>query len=189
VDIETERELIRKCRAGSAAAFEPLVREHQAAALALAEALLADADDAEDAVQEAFVRAYRSLGGMQEDRPFRPWFRTILRNHCMDVLRSPRGRRLGGSLEQIDERMWTEPEGSRRLESAELSSVVRAALLELSPEHREILVLKEIEELSYAAIAQAMSIPQGTVGSRLHHARAALRTVLAARNVSLVEAR
>jgi RNA polymerase sigma-70 factor, ECF subfamily len=189
VDTEAEWDSIRNCRAGSTAAFEPLVRTHEAAAFALAEALLGDRDDAADAVQEAFVRAYRSLHTMKEGSAFRPWFRRILRNYCLDVLRSPRARRFGDSEAEIDDRYWSEPTGSRRIEREELSRTVQDALRDLSPEHREVLVLKEIEELSYAEIADATGISAGTVASRLYHARAALRKAILARDGSLVEER
>src|SRR3990172_2209835 len=101
VDSETERELIDRCRAGSTAAFEPLVKAHEAQALLLAEGLLGDADDAEDAVQDAFVKAYRSLGKLEEGSAFGPWFRAILRNRCIDLLRSAPRRRKAS---------WTEAE-------------------------------------------------------------------------------
>jgi RNA polymerase sigma factor (sigma-70 family) len=92
VDRRTEWDLISRCRRGSTAAFEPLVRAHEARALAVAEGMLGDVDDAADAVQEAFVKAYRSLRRLREGSTFGPWFRTILRNHCRDRLRSSGGR-------------------------------------------------------------------------------------------------
>jgi RNA polymerase sigma factor (sigma-70 family) len=79
---------------------------------------------------------------------------------------------------------WTEPAGSAAIEREQFAGVVRSALGSLSPEHREILVLKEVEEMSYAEIAGAMGIPMGTVASRLYHARAALRKVALAAGLS-----
>lgn len=173
-----EWELIRRCRHGSPASFEPLVRTHQRAALAIAEALLGNAEDAADAVQEAFVKAYRALGRLRDGSAFGPWFRTILRNHCRDLLRVSRPAQDAWSEEVVDPAVWDEPAAPLALEREELAHAVRAALGTISPEHRRILVLKEMEEMSYAEIAEAMQIPPGTVASRLYHARAALKKAL-----------
>jgi RNA polymerase sigma-70 factor, ECF subfamily len=189
MDAIVEQDLIRRCRRGASAAFEPLVRGHEAGALAVAEALLGDRDDAADAVQEAFVRAYRALKTLREGSPFGPWFRTILRNLCRDRLRGADRRRAEWSAETMDRRAWTEPAGAAELEREQLAAAVRAALARLPAEHREILVLKEMEEMRYAEIALALDIPPGTVASRLHHARAALRTALAAEGITPEEGR
>jgi len=186
MNARTEWDLVTRCRRGSTAAFEPLVRAHEPRALAVAEGMLGDADEADDAVQDAFVRAFRSLGRLREGSPFGPWFRTILRNHCRDLLRSAPARNhvrwdegVGGDFRR------DAPEASIAVERAELSAEVRTSLARLSPEHREILVMKEMEGLSYAAIAEAVGIPSGTVASRLYHARNALRKVLLAGGISL----
>jgi RNA polymerase sigma-70 factor, ECF subfamily len=184
MDATNEWDLIRRCRRGSAAAFEPLVRGNEARALAVAGALLGDPDDAADAVQEAFVRAYRGLRTLREGSAFGPWFRTILRNHCRDRLRSADRRRAPWDAAALDRRAWQEPSAPARLERAELSTAVEGALAELPPEHREVLVLKEMEGMRYEEIAAALGIPAGTVASRLHHARAALKRALGARGVT-----
>jgi RNA polymerase sigma factor (sigma-70 family) len=177
----TEWDLIARCRAGSAAAFEPLVREHEARALAMAGALLGDEDEAADAVQDAFVKAYRALHRLEDGTDFGAWFRRILRNHCLDRLRSPsRRRRVRLEQRAVDAVQWAEAEGATTVEAHELAAAVRTALAGLSAEHREILVLKEIEDMSYAEIARTMGIPPGTVASRLHHARSALRRIVEA---------
>jgi RNA polymerase sigma-70 factor, ECF subfamily len=187
VDTTTEWDLIRRCRQGSTAAFEPLVRAHEGPAHRTATALLGDPDDAADAVQEAFVRAYRSLRKLREGSAFGPWYRTILRNHCMDRLRSPRRRAMPWTERVVDPRSAVEPAAPAALEREALTRVVREALADLSPEHREILVMKEMEDLSYAEIARAAGIPAGTVASRLFHARAALAKALAARGMTAEE--
>ncbi len=190
MDAAVEWELIARCRSGSARAYEPLVRRYERPALAFAIGLLGDVDDAEDAVQDAFVQAYRALGRLKEGSAFGPWFRTILRNLCLDRLRAvrtakrtdwppPGGRSVWG------ERLWSEPVGTGRIERLELAAGVRDALAELSAEHRAILALKELDGLGYAEIAASLAIPPGTVASRLHHARAALRRVLAAHGFTL----
>jgi RNA polymerase sigma factor (sigma-70 family) len=176
VDTQTEWELIARCRNGSAAAFEPLVRTHEARALAMAEVLLGDADDAADAVQDAFVKAYGALGRLRPGSDFGAWFRTILRNHCMDRLRSaPRRRNVRLDARTTAGAGGSEPEAPAALEREQFARRVHEALAEVSPEHREVLVLKEVEGMNYTEIAAALGIPQGTVASRLYHARAALR--------------
>jgi len=186
MDARTEWDLVTRCRRGSTAAFEPLVRAHEARALAVAEGMLGDADEAADAVQDAFVRAFRSLGRLREGSAFGPWFRTILRNHCRDLLRSvPTRTHVRWEEGAGGDAGSDAPEASIAMERAELSAAVRASLARLSPEHREVLVMKEMEGLSYAEIAEATDTPAGTVASRLYHARAALRKVLIAGGISL----
>jgi RNA polymerase sigma-70 factor (ECF subfamily) len=148
--------------------------------------MLGDDDDATDAVQDAFVKAYRSLAQLQQGHSFGPWFRSILRNRCIDILRSP-ARRDRVSLDDVTfaQRSWTQPVGTVALEREQHAAAVTAALAQLTPEHRQILVLKEIEEMSYAEIASAMSIPPGTVASRLHFARHALRKVVESAGIEL----
>jgi RNA polymerase sigma factor (sigma-70 family) len=186
VNATSEWELIDRCRRGNTSAFEPLVRQHEAHALAIAEGLLGDPDDAADAVQEAFVKAFRALGRMRDGSAFGPWFRTILRNHCRDRLRASASRGTVPWEEgAVDAAAWTPSSGSTAVERAELAEAVRAALSRLSPEHREILVLKEMEGLGYAEIAEELGVPPGTVASRLHHARGLLRKIVAAEGIAL----
>jgi RNA polymerase sigma-70 factor (ECF subfamily) len=178
VSIETEWRLIRECRRGRTASFGPLVAGYQAEGLAIAESLLLDRDDAADAVQEAFVRAYSGLGRLADGSAFGPWFRTIVRNLCLDQLRSA-SRRLREPLTgDVEGEAFVEPIGTTRLERADVAASIREALGAISVAHREVLVLKEIEGLSYEEIARALGIPPGTVASRVFHARAALRRVL-----------
>jgi RNA polymerase sigma-70 factor, ECF subfamily len=187
MDAESEWKLILSCRAGSAAAFEPLVRQYEGRALLVARGLLGDGDEAADAVQDAFVRAYRGLHRLREGSGFGPWFNVLLRNHCLDLLRSRRGH-AGLTAERLDREVWSEPTGTDGMEREQLSSAVHRALSAISPEHRQVLVLKEMEGLSYAEIAEATGVVAGTVASRLHHARAELKKVLVSRGISLTEA-
>ena len=176
---ESEWTLIRQCRLGRHDAFKPLVLKYEGEALAVAEALLLDADEAADAVQDAFVRAYRGLGRLADGSGFGPWFRTILRNRCLDRLRSKAHRGHESITEEgIQAHAWIEPVGTDQIEREQLSALVHRALRSLSAQHREVLVLKEMDGLSYAAIAAALGIPEGTVASRVYHARAALRRLL-----------
>jgi len=178
---------MRDCRRGNTAAFEPLVLSHQGDALAIAEALLLDPDDAADAVQEAFIRAYRGLGKLAEGSAFGPWFRSIVRNLCLDRLRSPARRRREALTDAVDAWVSVEPVGTARLERQDLARSIDAALRRLPAAHREVLVLKELEGLSYSDIAGALAIPPGTVASRVYHARSALKRALIAMGVDSTE--
>jgi RNA polymerase sigma factor (sigma-70 family) len=185
----TEWELIQRCRAGATAAFEPLVRAHEGPALGYAAAMLGDADEAADALQDAFVLAWRGLAKLRPGSPFGPWFRTIVRNVCLDRLRSPRlSRRVGLEATSLDRTTWVEPHAARNARNAMLSKHLAAALAALPDEHRVVLLLREVEGLSYGEIAATLGIPAGTVASRLNHARAGLRQQLTERGIGLEDA-
>jgi RNA polymerase sigma-70 factor (ECF subfamily) len=177
---DLERELIRKCKGGDARFYEPLVRAYEPAGLRLAVAMMGNAEDAHDALQEAFIKGYDSLHRFDLRRPFGPWFFQILRNQCRDMLRS---RKAKFNMEALDERLEQRPaDAERGPERTRQRNAARELLwrgLErIGTEHREILVLKELEGFRYTEIAQILEIPEGTVASRLFHARHALREAL-----------
>lgn len=177
---EVERELIRKCRNGGARFYEPLVRAYEPAGLRVAMAMMGNPDDARDALQEAFVKAYDSLARFDLSRAFGPWFFQILRNQCRDMLRSRQAR---FSREALDERLELRPAAQdhgpeRRRERSAARELLWKGLERIGEEHREVLVLKELEGFRYAEIAEILDIPEGTVASRLFHARRALKDAL-----------
>jgi RNA polymerase sigma factor (sigma-70 family) len=177
--LDTERELVRKCRAGDARFFEPLVRAYEPRALRLAVALVGDGEDARDAVQDAFVRAWSALDRFDDGRPFGPWFFRILTNRCRDLLRRRRSRFRSEALDLATLQVASPAEApDAAAERVARTERLWQALARLSPAHREILVLKELEDLPYPAIAMALQVPEGTVASRLYHARRALRSAL-----------
>jgi RNA polymerase sigma factor (sigma-70 family) len=180
--VRSTDELIGKCRAGEHRYYEPLVRAHEAEARRVALGILRDPDAAEDAVQESFIKAYRGLSGFETGREFRPWLLRIVRNQCRDMLR--RGR-AGPELERItpllEDRVGDRgADGEAETRRREAKDALWAGLGRISVEHREVLVLKELEGLGYAEIAEALGVPEGTVASRLYHARRALRSALEA---------
>lgn len=186
VTTTAEWELIQRCQAGAAAAFEPLVRTHQGPALGYATALLGDADEAADALQDAFVLAYRSLRRLRPGSPFGPWFRTIVRNVCLDRLRSPRlQRRVTLDSDELDAVAWADPSAVGSAERGELQRIMGELLQTLPPELRAAILLREVEGLSYVEIATRLGIPTGTVASRLNHARTALKRAAVSRGVTL----
>lgn len=182
---QLEMELIRKCKAGDSRFYEPLVRTYEAPGLRLAIAMMGNVEDAKDAVQLAFIKTYETLPRFDLRRPFGPWFFQILRNQCRDMLRS---RKAKFSVEALDEHLEERPsDGERGPERIRQRNDARETLWKglekIGTEHREILVLKELEGFRYAEIAQILDIPEGTVASRLYHARSALKDALVAMDV------
>ncbi|HUG40385.1 MAG TPA: RNA polymerase sigma factor [Longimicrobiales bacterium] len=174
-----EAELIRKCVAGQSRFYEPLVRAYEPVAQRVALGILGDADGARDAVQQAFIRAYDALDRFDPERSFRPWFLQILRNQCRDELRR---RKAGFEVQRMDavlaQRLAGDEDAARDHRRTRARELLWTALGRISVEHREVLVLKEIEGLSYGEIAETAGVPEGTVASRLFHARRALREAL-----------
>lgn len=182
---ELERELIRKCKAGDTRFYEPLVRAYEPVGLRLAVAMMGNTEDAQDALQEAFVKTYDTLQRFDLRRPFGPWFFQILRNQCRDMLRS---RKAKFKVEALDEKLELRPADTERgPERARQRNAARELLWKglerIGEDHREILVLKELEGFRYTEIAQILEIPEGTVASRLYHARQALHEALTAMGV------
>ena len=142
--------------------LEPLLR--QAAGYALS--ILRDRHHAQDAVQQAALRGLERIRTFDETRPFKGWWFAILRNCCMDILRNlPTAKTV--SLDYVD------PPAAVSDDASDWDRLTACMLL-LSADHQEILRLKYFADLSYRELADALSIPQGTVMSRLHSARNAL---------------
>ena len=177
---EVERELIAKCRAGDARFYEPLVRAYEGPGMRVATGMMGNLDDARDALQEAFVKAWGNLKRFDVKRPFGPWFFQILRNHCRDMLRSRTSRFQREVVDEAIESRPTDHEAGpeRGREKSAASEILWRGLERIGPDHREVLVLKELEGLRYPEIASVLGIPEGTVASRLFHARHALREAL-----------
>ncbi len=177
---EVERELIRKCKSGDASFYEPLVRAYEGSGLRLALGMMGNLEDARDALQEAFVKAFTSLRRFDLRRPFGPWFFQVLRNQCRDMLRSRQARfRLESPAVNLELHPASSQSGPERdRERADARDLLWRALEKIGEEHREILVLKELQGLRYVEIAVILDIPEGTVASRLYHARRALKDAL-----------
>ncbi len=170
--------LVRRAQSGDGAALEALFGRFRARAMAVALKVLRNRDDAEDAVQDAFVKIWRNLHRFEGRSSFSTWIHRIVMNASLDLLRRQTSRGEGASgladhdedrapqREAVDE---TTPECT--LASAEAQVLVRLAVARLTPVHREALTLREFEENSYDEIARAVACPIGTVMSRLHHAR------------------
>jgi RNA polymerase sigma-70 factor, ECF subfamily len=179
-------EMIERARRGDTAAFEALLGEARPRALVVAMKVLHDPDDAEDAVQEAFLKAWRNLARFEGRSAFATWIHRIVMNSSLDMLRrrACRPSALPAEEEGNERRPRLEPSTmetpERALVRTEAQRLVHGALAELSPAHRQTVTLREIEEHSYEEIAQISACPIGTVMSRLHHARKRLAEELQA---------
>ena len=180
---------MRRARAGDHDAFRVLVERHQARAYRLALRILRSEEAARDAVQEAFVKAYTSLGRFEERSSFYTWLYRLVTNQCIDMRRREHAeRRLewreGDPLEEGGLPLAPEAEDSvpalpsDEVERKELRAQLGAAIGELPEAARETLLLREVDGLAYAEIAELQGIPRGTVMSRLHYARRRLRELL-----------
>lgn len=180
LESQVEKELLRKCRDGAARFYEPVVRAYEGPALRAATAILGDGEPARDAVQDAFVRAYRSLDEFDLARPFAPWFFRILRNRCRDLARSrtARKRRRRRMAEEAVPSASTGGDVRDDVARRQLRRNVRRALEQVSREEREVLVFRDVQGFTYREISEILEIPKGTVASRLYAARKGLRAVL-----------
>jgi RNA polymerase sigma-70 factor, ECF subfamily len=179
---DEDEQLVARARRGEASAMEALFLRHRRAAYLLALQLLGDAEEAHDATQDAMMRFLSSLSRFQPGSPVRPWLFSIVRNRCRDLLRRRRVRR-AEPLEHGEEQWRPElvdggQDPHRDAEHAQLRRRLWRALARLAAEHREILVLREYQDLSYGEIAAVLGVPQGTVMSRLHRARRQLAAQL-----------
>ena len=174
-----DHRLIAECLNGDTAAFGALVRRYQDRLYNTAYRLVGNAEDAQDVVQEAFLSAYQSLGNFKGDSLFFTWLYRIAVNTAISLKRKQRAvlRIDGGpAAEPLDPSELSRP--GHALEQAEQGQRVQWALSRLSPEHRAVLVLKDMEGQKYETIADALGVPIGTVRSRLHRARLELRELL-----------
>ena len=179
-----DQTLIERCRTGDAAAFEPLVQKYRDRAWRLAFNVLRDREDAWDVTQEAFVRAWQALPSFRGQSAFYTWLFRIVVNVASDRARqrAARGRAFG--TERVSEEEWERtmvdqgaPPDDEARRAQERERITRA-LAALPEHHRTIIMLSDLEGLSYREIAEVLDIPMGTVMSRLHHARKRLRDVL-----------
>ena len=160
---------IRECQNGEASAFRILVERYQRQAVGHAVAILFNREDALDAVQEAFIDAFKAIDSFDRARAFYPWFYVLLRNRCYKM------RTRNRETESIEDTEILAPQiGLAREERIALER----ALVSLPREDRELITLKYLDGLSYQELAEHLQIPKGTVMSRLFHVRRQLQRKL-----------
>jgi RNA polymerase sigma-70 factor, ECF subfamily len=176
-----EAELIERAKHGDSQAFGILVERYQRRVIGVALAVVHNQDDALELAQETFVRAYENLPKFESRSSFSTWLYRIAANLAIDFWRRE-GRHVvlrGEDAENELRRIPSERGDSFRAASrGEISERLSKALEELTPEHRTVILLREVEGLSYDEISEVLQCPRGTVMSRLHYARNRLRGLL-----------
>ena len=180
-----ERQLVTEAKEGSEDAFEQLMRRHERQIYNLALRMTGNPDDAYELSQEAFLSAYRGLPFFKMECSFGTWLYRLASNACIDFLRKEKRRRIVSMTEVFDgeeEHQMEFPDlrynPETELERRELRDEIKKGLEALSLEHRQILIMRELNSMSYAEIAQVLELEEGTVKSRIARARVQLRVFL-----------
>lgn len=187
-EIERESEWIRAAQRGDAAAYQALVRAYETLAFRTAYLITRDAQDAADAAQDGFVRAYRALNTFRVGEPFRPWLLRIVTNQALNRIQANKRRwhmneRYGQA--ESDKRETTDV--MDRLAASEQNERLMLAVRRLKPDEQALLTLRYLLELPEAEVARALDIPQGTVKSRLHRTLGKLRKLIRSEFPDLAE--
>jgi RNA polymerase sigma-70 factor (ECF subfamily) len=176
-----ETELIRKAKRGDREAFSVLIERYQRRVIGVAFAVVHNSEDALELAQETFVRAYENLDSFESRSSFSTWLYRIAANLAIDLRRRERRHSVlrGEEAEsEIDRLPSSIGDSFAEFSRGELNRRLRSALDELTPEHRAVILLREVEGLSYDEISDILRCPRGTVMSRLHYARNKLRGIL-----------
>lgn len=189
-DAQAVGRLVRRCKAGDAAAWEQIVQQYHRRIYNICFRFARSADDAQDLTQEVFIKVYRTLSSYDVERgAFMTWVTTITRNLLVDHFRKSKQDRVTDSLDaspsenedamplgqQIQDK--TAP-ADMRAQSREAGEFVHRALQKLSPELREAVILRDLQDMDYREIATVLKVPEGTVKSRINRGRAELARLL-----------
>ncbi len=188
-DTQVVAALVRRCIGGDAGAWEELVQRFHRRVYNICYRFTGSADDAEDLTQEVFIKMYRTLGTYDVERgAFITWVATLARNLLVDHFRKTKGDRLTDSLDAAPEGDDSLTLGSQlldpgvgpdaRVQSGEAQQLVQQALQRLSPELREAVILRDLQDMDYREIALALRVPEGTVKSRINRGRTELARLL-----------
>lgn len=194
----SDKDVVARAKKGDHDAFRILVERYQGRAFALALRVLKDEERARDAVQEGFLKAYTSLAKFEGRSSFYTWLYRLVMNHCLDMKRRDKSDR----EVEWDETRPGDPASApaaeamagqgasfagpaQELERSELRKRIGEAIAQLPTEARETLLLREVDGLTYAEIAEALEIPKGTVMSRLHYARKRVQQLLTEAGVQI----
>lgn len=178
-----EQDLLVRARQGDNAAFAELVRSHQTAVFNVTYRLLGNRQEAEDAAQEAFVRAYRAMDRFDVKRPFAPWIKRIAANFCLNRLKSMAYRqttavtdltRPGQEEVSLDKWAHHTPTPEQAMAANERSEQLREAIWQLPPRFRLVIELRHFQEMSYDEIVETVQRPLSSVKSDLFRARKSL---------------
>lgn len=188
--LDADTQLVERCLAGEEAAWEDLVKVHTRRVYGLCYRFTASNSDAQDLSQEVFLRVFRSLKTFRAgEGSFVVWLTRLCRNLLIDHYRRTKLNRATDSIEDqlpvLEEKTAVSARTEGLVAGREASEILQGALQRLSPELRETVILRDIEELEYREIAQVLNVPEGTVKSRLNRGRAELARVLRRQKVAV----
>lgn len=172
IESDDDESLVQRCLAGEPAAFELLVERYHRPLFNLSARMLGNRDEALDSTQTAFVKAYEHLASFDPNQRFFSWIYQIVRNECLNVLRARR------PSAPLPSNLVASETATGALEHGERQAAVQAALMQLTDEQREVVLLRHFTELSYEEIATTVGVPVKTVKSRLYTARQRLAVLL-----------
>src|SRR5690242_14936927 len=184
----SEPELVKRCQAGRSDAFDELVTRYRTRVFAMIYNMVHNEQDAWDLAQESFIKAWKSIGRFRGKSSFYTWVYRIVMNVTIDWLRKKQVKGSGAEfddtiqLKQIDPASRTVPKADalphQKMERQEIRARIEAAIAQLSPEHRAVILMKEMEDMQYHEIAESLGCSIGTVMSRLFYARKRLQNML-----------
>jgi RNA polymerase sigma-70 factor (ECF subfamily) len=188
-DVQVVAMLVRRCITGDAVAWEEIVRTYNRRIYNICYRFAGSGDDAEDLTQEVFIKMYRTLSTYDHNKgAFATWVTTIARNLLVDHFRKSKQQRLTDSIDAQSEHEDALPLSEQiqdqsarpdaHVQSREVGETVHAALGKLSPELREAVILRDLQDLDYREIASVLKVPEGTVKSRINRGRAELARLL-----------
>jgi RNA polymerase sigma-70 factor (ECF subfamily) len=182
--------LVRRCVAGDAEAWEEIVRQYNRRIYSVCYRFTGSADDADDLAQEVFIKVYRTLGSYAPEKgAFATWVMTMTRNLLVDHFRKSKQDRATDSLDaglteeedsiSLGEKIQDQsPSADDRIQRRETQEMVQKAIQKLSPELREAVILRDLQDMDYKEIAVALKVPEGTVKSRINRGRMELARLL-----------
>jgi RNA polymerase sigma-70 factor (ECF subfamily) len=181
--LDLDSTLVERCLSGDDAAWEQLVRQHTRRVYGLCYRFTGKDSEAQDLTQDVFLRVFRALSGFRStEGSFATWLTRLTRNLLIDHYRRTRNERVTDSIEEqlprVEEGFVSVSRPDAALAGREASELLQGALSRLSPELRETIILRDLQEMEYREIAQILGIPEGTVKSRLNRGRAELARLL-----------
>jgi RNA polymerase sigma-70 factor (ECF subfamily) len=181
--LDADSILVERCLEGDQSAWEQLVRIHTRRVYAICYRFAGKDEEAQDLTQDVFLRIFKTLASFRAgEGSFSVWMTRVTRNLLIDNYRRKKGDRMTDSLEtqlpMIEEKSLAGGRTDGLLAGREASELLQAALQKLSPELREAVILRDLEEMEYREIAQTLAVPEGTVKSRLNRGRAELARIL-----------
>jgi RNA polymerase sigma-70 factor, ECF subfamily len=188
--LDLDASVVQRCLEGEESAWEELTKTHTRRVYSLCYRFTSNSSQAQDLTQEVFLRVFRTLKSFRAgEGSFSTWLTRLTRNLLIDHYRRTRLERATDSIEEqlpmLEERTALSGRTDGLLAGREASEVLQAALQKLSPELRETVILRDLEEMEYREIAQALNVPEGTVKSRLNRGRAELVRVLRRQRVAI----